>query len=363
MRHLDPVRTEFLVIGGGAAGMLVATYLSERRRDVALVNTGTSCTALSTGCFNGSGINEDMLDFLLPRLMSNGLSMIRYGEQMLLLGNAGNRYRCRLAPQYTALGTLESMQQSMLAVVGIEGNSEVDPELICSLLRQDAGLKADPVHIPNKGRMSLNALCDALRQVDADSIMLPPLFPLRDYNAAMLELNERTGRIVFEPVTPLSLPGLRLAGAMHEMLSISGCRVMDHRRVTKLIQIGGRYDTAIVQTPGTTQEVNFSTLIIAGGNAIGPGLSISGKEVTDPFEAFGITRKQDNQVGIPITRTLSSGYEVDGRYRVIMNNGNSAENVFACGSALAGISYPLGKGLLDALDCAWDAAHYAEVSR
>jgi anaerobic glycerol-3-phosphate dehydrogenase len=179
----------------------------------------------------------------------------------------------------------------------------------------------------------------------------------------MLELNERTGRIVFEPVTPLSLPGLRLAEAMHEMLSISGCRVMDHRRVTKLIQIGGRYDTAIVQTPGTTQEVNFSTLIIAGGSAIGPGLSISGKEVTDPFEAFGITRKPEVQGVSPITRALSSGYEVDGRYRVIMSNGNSAENVFACGSALAGISYPLGKGLLDALDCAWDAAHYAEVSR
>ena len=352
MRHLDPVRTEFLVIGGGAAGMLVATYLSERRRDVALVDTGTSCTALSTGCFNGMGMNEDMLEFLLPRLMSNGLSMIRYGEPMLLLGNVGNRYRCRLAPQYTAL-----------EVVGFEGNSELDPELVCSLLRQDAGLKADPVQIPNKGRMSLNALCDALNHVDADSIMLPPLFPLRDYNASMLELNERTGRIVFEPVTPLSLPGLRLAGAMREVLAISGCRVMDHRRVTKLIQIGGRYDTAIVQTPGTTQEVNFSTLIIAGGNAIGPGLSISGKEVTDPFEAFSITRKQESQSGLPINRALSSGYEVDGRYRVIMNNGNSAENVYACGSALAAVSYPLGKGLLDALDCAWDAAHYAEVSR
>jgi anaerobic glycerol-3-phosphate dehydrogenase len=363
MRNLDPVRTDFLVIGGGAAGMLVATYLSERRRDVALVDTGTSCTALSTGCFNGSGINEDMLDFLLPRLTSQGLKMIRSGEQMLLLGNAGNRYRCRLAPQYTALGTLESMQHSRLAVVGIEGYSDVDPELICSLMRQDAGLKADPVHIHIKGRMSLNALCDALKQVDADSIMLPPLFPLREYNAAMLELNERTARVVFEPVTPLSLPGLRLAEAMHEMLELSGCRVMDHRRVTKLIQIGGRYDTAIVQTPGTTQEINFSTLIIAGGSAIGPGLSVSGKEVTDPFEAFGIARKQEGQTGSPTIRALSSGYEVDGRYRLIMSNGNSAENVFACGSALAGVSYPLGRGLLDALDCAWDAAHYAEVSR
>jgi anaerobic glycerol-3-phosphate dehydrogenase len=299
----------------------------------------------------------------LPRLMSNGLSMIRYGEQMLLMGNSGNRYRCRLAPQYTALGALETMQQSSLAVVGIEGNSEVDPELVCSLLRQDAGIKADPVHISNRGRVSLNALTDALRQVEADAIMLPPLFQLRDYNAAMLELNERTGRIVFEPVTPLSLPGLRLAQSMRDMLTISGCRLMDHRRVAKLFQIGGRYDTAIVQTPGTTQEVNFSTLIIAGGNAIGPGLSISGKDVTDPFEAFTINRKLESQVGLPINRALSSGYEVDGRYRVIMSNGNSAENVFACGSALAGISYPLGKGLLDALDGAWDAAHYAEVSR
>lgn len=363
MRHLDPVRTEFLVIGGGAAGMLVATYLSEHRRDVALVDTGTSCTALSTGCFNGTGLNEDMMEFLLPRLNSNGLGMIRDLDRTPLLGNAGNRYRCKIAPHYTALGTLESMQRSKLAVVGIEGNIDVDPELICSLLRQDAGIKADPVHLPSKVGISLDSLCDALGKVEADSIMLPPLFPLRDYETAMSQLTERTGRIVFEPVIPLSLPGLRLAEAMRGMLCYSGCQVMDHRRVTKLNQIGGRYDTAVVQTPGTIQEINFSTLVIAGGNAIGPGLAVSGKEITDPFEAFAITRKQESLSGAAVNRALSSGYEVDGRYRAIMNNGNSAENVYACGAALAGISYPLGRGLLDVLDGAWDVAHNAEVSR
>ncbi|HEY3420406.1 MAG TPA: FAD-binding protein [Methanomassiliicoccales archaeon] len=363
MRHLDPVRTEFLVIGGGAAGMLVATYLSERRKKVALVDSGTSCTALSTGCFNGTGLNEEMLEFLLPRLTSNGLSMKRDMEQSPLLGNAGNRYHCRLAPYYTALGTMESMQRSKLAVVGIDGNPEVDPELVCSILRQDAGLKADPVHVISKGKVSLDSLCDQLKMVNADMIMLPPLFPLRDHKTSMLELTERTGRIVFEPVTPLSLPGLRLAGAMRQMLVDSGCQVMELRRVTKLIQIGGRYDTAMVQTTGTTQEINFSTLIIAGGNAIGPGLSVSGKEVTDPFEAFAITRKQESLSGMPVNRALSSGYEVDGRFRVIMTNGNSAENVYACGSALAGISYPLGRGLLDVLDGAWDVARNAEAYR
>jgi anaerobic glycerol-3-phosphate dehydrogenase len=363
MRYLDPVRTEFLVIGGGAAGMLVAAYLAERRRDVAMVDTGTSCTALSTGCLNGTGLNEDMLGFLLPRLMSKGLSMTRNLDQTLLLGNAGNRYRCDLAPHYTALGTLESMQGSKLAVVGVEGNPEVDPELVCSILRQDAGLKAEALHIPSKGRISLDSLCDALGRVDAESIMLPPLFPLRQHKESMLELTERTGKMVFEPVTPLSLPGLRFAEAMHAMVLDSGCHVMDHRRVTKLIQIGGRYDTAVVQTPGTNQEINFSTLVLAGGNAIGPGLTVSGKEVTDPFEAFTITRKQESLSGMPLNRALSSGYEVDGRYRAIMNNGNSAENVYACGSALAGMSYPLGKGLLDVLDGAWDVAHNAEAYR
>jgi anaerobic glycerol-3-phosphate dehydrogenase len=362
MRYLDPVRAEFLVIGGGAAGMLVATYLSEHRRHVALVDTGTSCTALSTGCFNGTGVNEDLLDFLLPRLASNGLSMVRDLERTPLLGNAGNRYRCWLAPRYTALGTLESIQRTKLAVVGIEGNPEVDPDLVCSILRQEAGLRAEPVQIASKGRVSLDYLCDELGKVEADAIMLPPLFPIRDHESAMLVLTERTGRMVFEPVTPLSLPGLRLAEAMRGMLDNSGCQVLDHRRVTKLIQIGGRYDTAIVQTPGTTQEINFSTLVIAGGNVIGPGLMVSGKEVTDPFEAFAIARKQENLSGV-VNRALSSGYEVDGRYRTIMNNGNSTENVYACGSALAGVSYPLGRGLLDVLDGAWDVAHNAEVSR
>ena len=363
MRHLDPVRTDFLVIGGGAAGMLVATYLSERRRDVALVDTGTSCTALSTGCFNGTGINEDMLDFLLPRLMSNGLSMIRYGEQMLLLGNAGNRYRCRLAPQYTALGTLETMQQSRLAVVGIGGQPEVDPELICSLLRQDAGLKADPVHIPNDGRMSLNELCDALRQVDADAIMLPPLFPLRDYNAAMLELNERTGRIVFEPVTPLSLPGLRLAEAMRGMLAISGCRVMDHRRVTKLIQIGGRYDTAIVQTPGTTQEVNFSTLVIAARERHRSG-PVDLRQGSDrPVRGL----RHHPQAGEPgrIADHPGPVLRIRGRRQV---SGHHEQRQFGGERVRLRVRprrhiLSIGQGLLDALDCAWDAAHYAEVSR
>ena len=85
--------------------------------------------------------------------------------------------------------------------------------------------------------------------------------------------------------------------------------------------------------------------------------------MTDPFEAFVITRKQESLSGVPVNRALSSGYDVDGRYRAIMNNGNSAENVYACGSALAGLSYPLGRGLLDVLDGAWDVAHYAEVSR
>ncbi len=363
MRHLDPVRTEFLVIGGGAAGMLVATYLAEHRRDVALVDTGTSCTALSTGCLKGTGLNEAMLDYLLPRLRSNGLSMTRHLEQVPLLGNAGNRYHCSLAPRYTALGTLESVMRSKLAVVGIEDNQDVDPELVCSFLRQDAGMKADPVYISGKGRISLDSLCHELSRIDADSIMLPPLFALRDHESGMLELTERTGRIVFEPVTPLSLPGTRLAEAMRCILANSGCHVLDHRRVTKLIQIGGRYDTAVVQTAGTVQEINFSTLVLAGGNAIGPGLMVSGKEVTDPFEAFVITRKQESLSGMPVNRALSSGYDVDGRYRAIMNNGNSAENVYACGSALAGLSYPLGRGLLDVLDGAWDVAHYAEVSR
>ena len=219
MRHLDPVRTEFLVIGGGAAGMLVAAYLAEHRRDVALVDTGTSCTALSTGCLKGTGLNEAMLDYLLPRLRSNGLSMTRHLEQVPLLGNAGNRYHCSLAPRYTALGTLESVMRSKLAVVGIEDNQDVDPELVCSFLRQDAGMKADPVYISGKGRISLDSLCHELSRIDADSIMLPPLFALRDHESGMLELTERTGRIVFEPVTPLSLPGTRLAEAMRCILA------------------------------------------------------------------------------------------------------------------------------------------------
>ncbi len=424
MRDLPLIKVDALVIGHGASGLMAASALASQNNNVLVVGKGTTSTSLSTGCV--SYIRKDImsqekgsidlealarsvhpfndiiergalsLEEVLPRVSSFFLrSLSDQGLEMTddafhffdMLTNAGTSYSCSIAPYFTVAGRLDRLEGERLALLGIEGQRDLDPRLVASMIREHLPrTKIRPYWrklscMSGRDMTSIEAasrfqkgghqeLLRVLSDLDEDNVAIPPLYGLQTVQKGMSDLCSRSGKNVFELVTPMSLPGLRLQEAMEKAALGNGCRLLKNHMVTRLEVSGERVVSATIETPTRKQQVHFNSLILATGDLVGGGLSLVGREVVDPFSTFKIGRfgepeAMPNQTGYDsfMRQIIESGYLVTSEMRLMSKDGRPFENAFGAGAALASFSFPTGVGLGGELLTAWVAAEYAkEVS-
>jgi len=409
-----------LVIGHGASGLMAASALAGQNNNVLVVGKGTTSTSLSTGCvsyirkdilkqergeidlealarsvhpFNdimerGSLTLEEVLpemsSFFLRSLSDQGLGMTDDAFHFFdMLTNAGTSYSCSIAPYFTASGRLDRLEGGRLALVGIEGQRDLDPRLIASMSHgQLPGRRVRPywrkLACMSKGGMTATEaalrfqgggqeeLAKIISHLDEENVAIPPLFGLHSMQKGMSMLCSESGKNVFELVTPMSLPGIRFQEAMERAAVGNGCRLLRNHLVTRLEVKGGRVVSALIETPTRKQLVHFNSLILATGDLVGGGLSLVGREVVDPFSTFKVGKfgeletlpGQTGYDGI-MRQVIETGYLVTNEMRLMSKDGTPFENAFGAGAALASFSFPTGVGLGGELLTAWVAAEYA----
>ena len=294
-----------------------------------------------------------------------------------LLTYHGNDYHCSMAPIHTFSGALDRMEGERLALLGIRGQRDLDPDLAYLLMERRWKAKAEPrwakldelletrestateMAQAFRSEEAQAQLASAIKDLGEDNVAIPPIFGLADYSKGMSRLLRETGRNVFEVVTPMSLPGLRLQAAMERAAMAQGCRLLRGREVISLHVEGDVARYAILRSPTRQRVVKFNSVIVATGDAVGGGMRVIGRTMHDPFASFRVGLFKEGEAR-PMAAAEESGYLVGNDMRLISVEGAHLRNVFGAGAALAGFSFPTGVGLGGSLITAYVAAQSAE---
>jgi anaerobic glycerol-3-phosphate dehydrogenase len=361
---------DVLVVGRGAAGCIAAIRLAEAGARVILIGRETTATALSTGRIDLTGTeNEASLSSTLRTLgVGHGLYQAPPGP-MEAITNGGTIARQSLRSTHDWCGPLEGST----AVVGLKGDPDLDPILVCSALKRAAPHRrfnpyrvdrALPCSIPSgkgadlgeEARAAVDLLTGVLVGLGEDRVVLPPLFAGPNYERALSSLERASGRKVVEPMTPLSNPGGRLQACLEKGATTAGCTLWKERALMGL-EVRGSTAAQVVLRSGLREvTVRPRAVVLATGNLAGGGLTVDRREVIDPLGLFALEPAPGRELAsLPLTRALSLGIRnVEGK--VVLLDGTLLDNVVVTGSAVPGLSYPLGKGLGQVMADAWTRA-------
>jgi len=392
MKRIGTISVDCLIIGHGITGLFTASVLRSHGMSVGVVGTGSTATSLSTGCLStcsgpkgecaeplpvlladrypysleGDQLPDSLGEIsshLLPRLGEAG---IEYGGEILgqrrFIANIGTVYASSLAPSFTLAGELDRVMEEDVALLGLLGHSDLDPDLAHAMLpdwlsphirpywMQPSLLADRPFFLATEmdalssAEEVVEELSAALADLPHDLVGLPPLFGLRNWRK-MGELERMSGRQVFEIVTPLSLPGLRLQQAMEEIVHRGGTRLMRGWRASHIEMSGSEAVWASLRSRGGELRVEFSHLLLTTGDLVGGGLGYE-SGVRECFSTF-LTSDIDDPTDL---RAVSrSGLLADSEMRLTLEDGRKALNVHGAGSALSGFTYPEGVGMVGCL--------------
>lgn len=420
MRKVADLSADCLVVGQGAAGLLCGMVLASKGRKVAVVGRGTPSTVLSTGCitlrnrswavaddgptdlnallmetstlrqlirdgdFELGAVMAELREFLVPRLSSQGLPMTgHFNSTQLMLSNNGTPYACSVAQRYTSAGRLRGLRGMRVAVLGVLGLAGFDPDLLCAIassIDDDFNPRAYWMQLPGlrpgrdvapseiadlAGRTEVEAhIASAVGDLNEDAVGLPPLFGLEHYIEKMRFIEHETGKTIFEPATPLSLPGRRLQEALEAAAVAEGCRLMKGLRMSELHLSGGRATSGVARSRSREQCIEFSDIVLATGDLVGGGLAVHGDTVRESTSTFLVSGAPDSRAGPPggypggdrLREISRFGVKIGSGSRPYSEGGEIVSNARAAGSVISGLSFSSGIGLGGVLLSAWLAA-------
>lgn len=354
---------EVLVIGHGAAGSLAAAFLASRGADVILVGRGATATELSSARIFLPGEERGPIDLLRAAGRDHGLYLSPAGR-VEVLTNVGTVSSQNLTSPHDWLLSPDSRA----VVVGLRGNDDLDPDLVCASLSRrgldckpfwaDAGLPSTiwsgQGSLSEEAKEAVDLLGDVVSELPQDIVVLPPLFDGPRYEDALRRLERASGREVREPATPLSNPGRRLQACLTSHAARSGCRLLLGREVGDLVFSGGRVTSAVVRSGLREMTIGCRAVVLATGGLVGGGLAVSGESVIDPIGVFAV-----GGLGGPVLAAALSSGILHRNGRALRSDGAMVPNVLLAGSVLPGNAFPLGRGLGDVISSALDAASMA----
>lgn len=326
---------EVLVIGGGAAGCIAASKLASKQVKTALVTAGTPATAMSPGrvqMTTQDPYGPELQKFLQTAGAPYGL-FTNNGETTAWT-NKGTLYQ-------QSLSALYDHNMDATAVAGIENNKDLDPTLFAKMVHKVSRQELSNHWLPAG---DLDTLAAGLQEISADKIIIPPLFDLRHYQTGMQTLADKCGRQLCEAATPLAHPGRRLSECLLQAAKTAGVQVLAGRRVTEITG-----STARILSGLREQTIEYQTLLLASGNLVSGGLMLDGNLVREPLLGLNVTEVHNGKLrSAALTEALAAG--------ICAHGCRAAAGVYACGSLVAGLSYPFNKGLWEVMLNAWKTA-------
>jgi glycerol-3-phosphate dehydrogenase subunit B len=385
----EALHFDVVVIGAGTAGLTAATRLAQAGAKVCVLAKGVGSTHLAPGTIDVLGYAPGRVDE--PRRAVAELAAAQPDHPYALLGAepvadalawfagiaaagplpgysyAGGLERNRLLP--TALGALrpsalvpETMAAGdrrdlhRVAIVGTPALRDFHESLCADNLRA-AGVEARGVTVDlHLERADMNAqgiarhmedpawrasFCAALspRLGDAEHVGLPAMLGLRDPHAALMDLQHRLGRWVFEiPTLPPSVPGMRLYEILRSALRAAGGRLMLGAEVVSAARDGDRVTEVATRAAGRDLTYAAPWFVLASGGFASGAIELDSSWVT-----------HDRVLGLPLRgapgpgeRRFAGDYLDDhplARAGIAVDRdlrAEGAENVLVAGASLPG---------------------------
>lgn len=378
------MRVDVLVVGSGASGASAALAAAQRGAKVAVVRRGYGATAMTSGALRldlppdlpaaAQRSREEIED-----IVTSVLGFALLPRRSSFLTALGRVVEADLVWPSMVRGTLDSLEGRRLAVVQIEGLTEVRAKPIVRKARQ-LGIDAREVRLPfpeakhahDLSTPELARLCDDLGPAEKlakalagvteefDLIALPPLAGLIHWHEVSVILDEALGTKWFELVAALpSVPGMRQQQELDASLRAAGVSII-HGPVLSWAEEGESIVALRVGLAEGERVIETSQLVLATGGLIGRGLTSVGDDVRESILSLPVelTRRQGSQAAEG--DSLSAGVGVSDDLRAVNSDGVVIfANVRVVGE-LTGFSYGSGRGGLPAaVSAGWAAGELA----
>lgn len=345
---------DILVIGHGMAGCVAGALLAESGRDVTIVGRGTTATELSSArvVLPPGEEGAKVADLLTRWGRDHGLYTSPSGRRGAITSTGTMIYQDLTSPH-----DWTQDREGITAVIGLRGNNDLDPEVVCrSLARDDDAPLCRPLYLgvdippavmaeSSHGEEVVDIISEILSEVGEENAVLPPLFVGPHYVRALDNVERRSGRRVLEAATPSSNPGRRLQACLEYNTTASGCRLWKGREVVDLDIANGVVTTATIRSGVRDLRVGVSAIVLAAGGLVGGGLIARGREVVSTLPPFAVDRAPTSPLrSHKLSQALSIGIR-NQQGRAELASGEILGNVIVAGSALPGLSFPLGHGL------------------
>ncbi|HPI91672.1 MAG TPA: anaerobic glycerol-3-phosphate dehydrogenase subunit B [Deltaproteobacteria bacterium] len=375
---------DVVIIGGGMSGLMAGIYLAGKGFKTAIISRGDPVCCLSTGCIDllDAGVRPleaivDLPDGHPYRLVGKkgidaALKVFRDIMAFCPIPYVGSARHNReiLTPigtfKTTCLvpRTMEASQgcrDEYLHVISFAGIRDFYPSYITSKLPNtgfslyDAGVSstlAIATRFEEAGFVDEFCTWLSSLEIPPGRVALPAVLGLVNPMAVMEEISGRIGRDVFEiPTLPPSIPGLRLFRTLKKSFQDRGGDVFWGKPISSVETRGNVVEAVTLAASGRPSRVQGRAFILATGSFVSGGLYAARDAVSEtvfglPVEVPGARKdwflNDFFTHGHPIE---GSGIEVDASFRP---RRNELENLFVCGSILAGseiMKHHCGHGL------------------
>jgi glycerol-3-phosphate dehydrogenase subunit B len=251
-----------VVVGGGLAGLVAALRLSG---DTVLLSDGAGATAVSTGIFSPLLGDREAEEWLLGSMGDTKCPYIR-GE-------------CATVKREIKRGIIQASTQARSRPTFISINEKRDGFTPVEFMRGRS--IQEMARVLEDDESGVEALCDALKGVKAESILLPPVMGITRMDEIRKRICDSLGVEAGEYVMAPSVLGLRLLRALRKKASQKpGLELLDMARVESAEngRVAGK-----MGTKGRREfVVHASNLFIATGGLL-TGFRVEGDRLMEPL--------------------------------------------------------------------------------
>ncbi|CAI1841178.1 glycerol-3-phosphate dehydrogenase subunit GlpB [Serratia entomophila] len=399
------MRFDAVVIGGGLAGLSCAIAVAERGKRCAVVSAGQSALYFSSGSLDllaqlpdGTAVDAPLaaLAELARQAPQHPYALIGTDRVAAMAAEAQRLLqRCGLSLQgdcernhqrVTPLGTRRATWLSpqaiptlplagalpwrRIAVIGIEGFLDFQPQLAASSLARELGVRAEvaELHLPALDRLrnnpsefravniarvldlaeNLTPMAAELQRLagNAEAIFMPACLGLED-DAPLAALQAAVGKpIRLLPTLPPSVPGMRLHQALRQRFQRLGGVFMPGDSVLQADSEAGRIIGLYTRNHGDI-PLRAQQVVLASGSFFSNGLAAAFDGVREPVFGLDVDSRAERadwshrDLFAP-QPYLQFGVRTDRRLRAL-RHGEAFANLYAIGAVTGGYD-PLQQG-------------------
>lgn len=408
------MKFDSLIIGGGLAGLLCGIVLQQNGQRCAIVSNGQSALDFSSGSFDflnlshdsGEAIGDfaDALVYLAKQQPEHPYSLLgretvldKLSEFEQLVGDLhlnlkgchhnhlrltplGSLRATWLSPRSVptivedVVGQCETVTAKKVAVLGIEGFNDFQPQLLCENMRQlpqfaQWQVSFDYLHIPEldhlrgdarefrsinisqalEHKLNFAQLVKELQKAakGADTVFLPACFGL-DNDGFLQQLQQASGIQLYElPTLPPSLLGIRQHRVLEKAFEKTGGLMMKGDSVLRA-EWGLQGDvTALYTRLNEEVALQADNYVLASGSFFSNGLIAHFDQIVEPI--FGLDLFSQPQRSQWTHHRFSEpqpyqqfGVKINGHCQT-QKQGATVNNVYAIGAVVGGYD-PIHQG-------------------